>query len=72
MDRGTTCQKNDTTESGKFSMALELSQMEWELGFNMGFGQAPRLRSIAARRLQVLMEEIRLTLQGSLEVETDP
>jgi transposase len=56
----TTCKSNDTTEKGKLYMALELSQKEWKLGFSVGPGQAPRLRSVPGRALAVLMEEIRL------------
>jgi transposase len=41
-------------------MAIELSNTEWKLGFTIGFGQAPRLRSLAARDLATLAEEIRL------------
>ena len=39
-------------------MALELSQTNWLLGFTIGFGQRPRLRSIAARDLAALQSEI--------------
>jgi transposase len=41
-------------------MALELSKEEWKLGFTVGLGQAPRLRSLNARNLPGLLEEIRL------------
>lgn len=41
-------------------MAFELSQSKWMLGFTIGFGQRPRLRSIAARDLATLQKEIRL------------
>jgi transposase len=41
-------------------MAFELSQSKWLLGFTIGFGQRPRLRSIAARDLAALQEEIQL------------
>jgi transposase len=41
-------------------MAFELSQSKWMLGFTIGFGQRPRLRSIAARDLTVLRDEIQL------------
>jgi transposase len=41
-------------------MAFELSQTKWLLGFTIGFGQRPRLRSIAARDLLGLQNEIRL------------
>jgi transposase len=42
-------------------MAIELSNAEWQLGFTVGMGQAPRLRKLAARNLAGLLEEIRLS-----------
>jgi transposase len=63
MEPETTCKNNDTTEKGKLYMALELSQKEWKLGFSVGPGQAPRLRSVPGRALAVLMEEIRLACE---------
>lgn len=41
-------------------MAMELSQKEWKLGFSVGPGQAPRLRSVSGRDLGGLMTEIQL------------
>jgi transposase len=41
-------------------MAFELSQSKWMLGFTIGFGQRPRLRTIAARDLAALQNEIQL------------
>jgi transposase len=41
-------------------MAFELSQTKWMLGFTIGFGQRPRLRTIAARDLAALQAEIPL------------
>ena len=41
-------------------MAFELSQNKWMLGFTIGFGQRPRLRTIAARDLAALQSEIHL------------
>jgi len=75
MDRETACKKNDTTEREKLYMALELSQKEWKLGFSVGPGQAPRLRSVPGRGLAVLMDEIRLArerfrLGKDVEVES--
>lgn len=52
--------KNDTPESVWLYMALELSSEEWKLGFTIGFGQAPRLRSIRGGDLAGLRNEIRL------------
>jgi len=40
-------------------MAFELGQSEWKLGFTIGFGQKPRLRTIKARDLVALEDEIR-------------
>ena len=75
MEPETTCKSNDTTEKGKLYMAMELSQKEWKLGFSVGPGQAPRLRSVPGRGLAVLMEEIRLArerfgLGEDVEVES--
>jgi transposase len=41
-------------------MAFELSQSKWMLGFTIGFGQRPRLRTITARDLAALQSEIDL------------
>jgi transposase len=41
-------------------IAFELSQTQWLLGFTVGFGQRPRLRSIPARDLAALQKEIQL------------
>jgi hypothetical protein len=60
MEPETTCTSNDTTEKVKLYMAMELSQKEWKLGFSVGPGQAPRLRSVAGRDLGGLMAEIQL------------
>jgi len=40
-------------------MAIELSLSEWKLGFSIGFGQKPRLRTIKARDLVAFQAEIR-------------
>jgi hypothetical protein len=56
----TTRKKNDTPVSAYLYMALELSQEEWKLGFTIGFGQAPRLRSLRGGDLAGLLKEIRL------------
>jgi len=75
MEPETTCTSNDTTEKRKLYMAMELSQKEWKLGFSVGPGQAPRLRSVAGRDLGGLMAEIRLArerfgLGEEVEVES--
>lgn len=54
----TTRKTNDTPVSGRLYLALELSEAEWKLGFTIGLGQAPRLRSIPARNLIRLSREI--------------
>jgi len=60
MDLETACTSNNTPKKGKLYMAIELSQKEWKLGFSVGPGQAPRLRSKPARDLVKLKEEIEL------------
>lgn len=40
-------------------MAFELGQSEWKLGFTIGLGQKPRLKTINARDLHALQDEIR-------------
>lgn len=54
----TTRKANDTPVSGRLYLAMELSEAEWKLGFTVGMGQAPRLRSMPARNLAVLKCEI--------------
>jgi transposase len=54
----TTRKTNDTTLSARLYLAFELSQAEWKLGFTIGLGQAPRLRSLRARDLAGLKREI--------------
>ena len=49
-----------TTIQPHLYMAFELSQSKWLLGFTIGFGQRPRLRTIAARDLATLQTEIQL------------
>lgn len=51
---------NHTPFSQYLYMALELSHMKWQLGFTVGYGQQPRLRSLPSRDLKTLVEEIRL------------
>lgn len=40
------------------SLAFELGNREWKLGFTTGFGQPPRERTIAARDMPALVTEI--------------
>lgn len=56
----TTGKKDDTPVSAYLYLALELSQEEWKLGFTIGFGQAPRLRSLRGGDLAGLLNEIQL------------
>lgn len=55
-----THETNHTTVSSKLYLALELSNADWKLGFTIGLGQAPRLRSLKARNLAGLKREIQL------------
>ena len=54
----TTRKWNDTPVSARLYLALELSQAEWKLGFTIGLGQAPRLKSLEARNVKGLKREI--------------
>ena len=56
----TTRPTNDTPQSLYLNMAMDLGDEGWKLGFSTGLGQEPRLRSMKARDLTVLMKEIRL------------
>ena len=60
MSAETTLTNQYTTIQPHLYMAFELSQSKWLLGFTIGFGQRPRLRSIAARDLAALQTEIQL------------
>jgi transposase len=51
--------KNTNTEIVTLFIAFELSSKQWKLGFTIGFGQKPRLRTITAGDLEVLQKEIR-------------
>jgi len=39
-------------------LAFELSQKQWKLGFTIGVGQRPRIRTIQSRDLQALQWEV--------------
>lgn len=60
MSAETTHTNQYTTIQPHLYMAFELSQSKWMLGFTIGFGQRPRLRTIAARDLAALQSEIHL------------
>lgn len=50
----------DTAECRRLYLALELSNTEWKLGFTIGLGQTPRLRTMKSRNLNELKHEIQL------------
>ena len=60
MSAETTHTNQYTTNQPHLYMAFELSQTKWMLGFTIGFGQRPRLRTIVARDLSALQHEIHL------------
>ena len=47
-----------TTQTGVLYLAFELGETEWKLAFTIGMGQKPRLRSMPARDLPRLHDEI--------------
>jgi len=49
---------NCTTSSVHLHLAFELGWSQWKLAFTIGHGQPPRLRTIAARDLERLLQEI--------------
>jgi transposase len=69
-----TARKDESTgEDGVLYMALELGWTRWKLAFTTDGGEKPRLRSVAARDLPALKEEIerskqRLGLPSSAQV----
>jgi transposase len=58
MNTETTHGNEYTSFQAYLYMAIELSLSEWKLGFSIGFGQEPRLRTIKARNLAALKDEI--------------
>jgi transposase len=55
----TPCQLNNPANNSQvLYLAFELGWSEWKLAFTTGFGQAARLRSLGARNLAGLQEEI--------------
>src|SRR5262245_44559877 len=50
--------RNVTTKSDVLYLAFELGDTDWKLAFTIGLGQKPRLRSMPARDLTRLQEEI--------------
>jgi transposase len=55
----TTRQEKNSGKQGRLYLALELGWSQWKLGFTTQAGQKPRLRTIKARDLMALGEEIR-------------
>lgn len=49
-----------SVEGSVLYLAFELGNKEWKLGFSVGFGQRPRVRTIQARDLEGLQREIEL------------
>src|SRR5215469_5349594 len=47
-----------TTGADVLYLAFELGETQWKLAFTIGVGQKPRLRSMPARELPRLQEEI--------------
>jgi transposase len=54
----TTHNSNVTTKTDVLYLAFELGDADWKLAFTIGLGQKPRLRSMPARDLARLQEEI--------------
>jgi transposase len=50
--------EHDTTIKRVLFVAFELSEKTWKLGFTTGHGQKPRERSVAARELARVLQEI--------------
>lgn len=59
----TTTASQYTANHSHLYMAFELSHSQWMLGFTVGFGQKPRQRTIPARDLLALEQEIQLAKQ---------
>ena len=49
---------HDTTPEAVLFMAFELSENTWKLGFSLGHGHKPRERTMAARDLKRLLDEV--------------
>ena len=58
MARKTTRMDEYTEKRPTLYLSLELSLLNWELGFTTGLGQKPRIRTIPARDLQGLRREV--------------
>lgn len=51
--------RKESSEAPALYMGIEIGERQWKLGFSTGMGQRPRLRTIEARNLGRLEEEIR-------------
>ena len=60
MDTAATRTRKYSVEDPALYLAFELGNIEWKLGFSVGFGQRPRVRTIPARDLEGLQREIEL------------
>jgi len=60
MDSTATRTRKYSAEGAVLYLAFELGNAEWKLGFSVGFGQRPRVRTNAARDLGGLGREIEL------------
>lgn len=60
MDTAATRTREYSEEGLVLNLAFELGNVEWKLGFTIGFGQRPRVRTISARDLEGLQREIEL------------
>jgi len=60
MDTAATRTRKYSVEGPVLYLAFELGNKEWKLGFSVGFGQRPRVRTIPARALEGLQREIAL------------
>jgi len=60
MNTAATRTREYSVEGPVLYLAFELGNMEWKLGFSVGFGQRPRVRTIPARDVEGLQREIDL------------
>jgi transposase len=60
MDTAATRTRECSEDAPVLFLAFELGNSEWKLGFSVGFGQQPRVRTILARDLEGLRGEIEL------------
>jgi transposase len=63
---------NTTTQGAVLHLAFELGWTQWKLAFTIGFGQKPRQRTIRARDLAALEQEIAKAKRRFKLAETAP